>query len=247
MGFLDNFEKGLERFVTSAFSKTFKSELQPIEIAAAIRGEMDSKASIISRDRILAPNAFKVSLSSADFSRMATLGMPLIAELTELTTRHAQKQGFQFGAALSIKLIEDGTLNLGQIAVVSSSQELAVEWTPTLEVGGRRFNITKARTTVGRDATADIQITDPGLSRQHFEIVWDGKSAGVRDLGSTNGTKVSGQTISSAAIGTDTVINAGQSEFIFRVIANAVDSDVISPSRSNSNAGLAPNSGGELF
>lgn len=241
MGFLDNFEKGLERFVTSAFSKTFKSELQPIEIAAAIRGEMDSKASIISRDRILAPNSFKVSLSSSDFSRMAILGMPLIAELTELTARHAQKQGFQFGAALSIKLIEDGTLNLGQIAVSSSSQELAVEWTPTLEVGGRRFKITKARTTVGRDATADIQINDPGLSRQHFEIVWDGKSAGVRDLGSTNGTKVSGQTISSAAIGTDTVINAGQSEFIFRVIANAVDSDVVSPGTSASNAG------GDLF
>ncbi|MEY4981071.1 MAG: hypothetical protein RL174_409 [Actinomycetota bacterium] len=241
MGFLDNFEKGLERFVTSAFSKTFKSELQPIEIAAAIRSEMDSKASIISRDRILAPNSFKVSLSSADFSRMATLGMPLISELTELTTRHAQKQGFQFGAALSIKLIEDGTLNLGQISVSSSSQELAVEWTPTLEVGGRRFSITKARTTVGRDATADIQINDPGLSRQHFEIVWDGKSAGVRDLGSTNGTKVSGQTISSAAIGTDTVINAGQSEFIFRVIANAVDSDVVSPGTN------AANAGGDLF
>jgi hypothetical protein len=235
LGFLDNFEKGLERFVTSAFSKTFKSELQPIEIAAAIRGEMDAKASIISRDRILAPNSFKVSLSSADFGRMATLGMPLIAELTELTTRHAQKQGFQFGAALSIKLIEDGALNLGQITVISSSQDLAVEWAPTLEVGGKRFNISKSRTSVGRDASADIQIDDPGLSRQHFEIVWDGKRAGVRDLGSTNGTRVSGQVISSAAIGTDTVINAGQSEFIFRVIANAVDSDITSPA------------GGELF
>jgi hypothetical protein len=238
LGFLDNFEKGLERFVTGAFSKTFKSELQPIEIAAAIRGEMDSKASIISRDRILAPNSFKVSLSSSDFNRMATLGMPLIAELTELTTRHATKQGFQFGAALSIKLIEDGTLNIGQIQVVSSSQDLAVEWTPTLEVGGQRFSITKARTSVGRDASADIQINDPGLSRQHFEIVWDGKRAGVRDLGSTNGTRVTGQLISEAAIGTDTTISAGQSEFIFRVVASAVDDAVSAESKMP---------GGELF
>ncbi|MEY4424059.1 MAG: hypothetical protein RLZZ258_1162, partial [Actinomycetota bacterium] len=29
MGFLDNFEKGLERVVNGAFTKTFKSELQP--------------------------------------------------------------------------------------------------------------------------------------------------------------------------------------------------------------------------
>ena len=70
MGFLENFEKGLERVVTGAFSKTFKSELQPIEIASAIRAEMDSKASIVSRDRILAPNTFVVRLSAADFARM---------------------------------------------------------------------------------------------------------------------------------------------------------------------------------
>ena len=64
MGFLENFEKGLERIVTGAFSKTFKSELQPIEIAAAIRAEMDAKASIVSRDRILAPNTYTVRLAA---------------------------------------------------------------------------------------------------------------------------------------------------------------------------------------
>ncbi|MEY4390405.1 MAG: hypothetical protein RLZZ400_148, partial [Actinomycetota bacterium] len=60
MGILDGFEKGLERLVTGAFSKTFKSELQPIEIAAAIKNEMDAKASVVSRDRILVPNTFTV-------------------------------------------------------------------------------------------------------------------------------------------------------------------------------------------
>jgi hypothetical protein len=228
LGFLDNFEKGLERFVTSAFSKTFKSELQPIEIAAAIRAEMDAKASIISRDRILAPNSFQVSLSSADFSRMAALGMPLISELVELSTRHANKQNFQFGAALSIKLIEDSSLSIGQISVFSASQQLKVDWTPALEVNGQRYNLTQARTSVGRDASADIQVADPGLSRRHFEIVWDGKNAGVRDLGSTNGTRVAGRPITEAAIGADTVINAGQSEFVFRVIANATEAQASS-------------------
>ena len=235
MSFLENFEKGLERFVNGAFSKTFKSELQPVEIAAAIKNEMDAKSSILSRDRILAPNTFRVRLSSPDFARMRVLGNPLIVELKDLTERHAKKQGFQFGAALAISLAEDSTLAIGQIEVASHTQELEVEWTPAVDIAGQRYLLTKPRTTIGRDASADIQIDDPGLSRQHFEIVWDGKRAGVRDLGSTNGTRVSGQAISSAAIGTDTVINAGQSEFIFRVIANAVDSDITSPA------------GGELF
>ena len=222
MGFLENFEKGLERIVNGAFSKTFKSEIQPVEIAAAIRAEMDSKASILSRDRILAPNTFSVSLATPDFKRMATLGESLISELTELSTRHAVKQGFQFGAALSIKLVEDQTLNMAQVTVRSASQNTKVEWMPTLDVAGKRFLLNKAHTSVGRDASADIQIDDNGLSRKHFEILWDGKNAAVRDLRSTNGTMVAGKKIDEVAIADNTLIQAGRSDFTFRVIARTV-------------------------
>jgi hypothetical protein len=66
LGFLENFEKTLEKKVTGLFSKTFKSGLEPVEIAAAIKQEMDSKASILTRDRILVPNSYLVKLSSED-------------------------------------------------------------------------------------------------------------------------------------------------------------------------------------
>jgi hypothetical protein len=222
VGILDSFEKGLERVVTGAFSKTFKSELQPIEIGAAIKGEMDSKASIVSRDRILAPNAYTVYLSSADFKRMQSLGESLLFELNDQATRHAQRQKFQFGAGLLINVAEDGSLNLGQVRVTSNTAAVQVEWTPSLEVGGQRYMLTKSRTVVGRDATADIQVNDNGLSRAHFEVLWDGSKAGVRDLGSTNGTKINGRPITEVGIAADTVINAGHSEFVFRVIAKTV-------------------------
>jgi len=222
VGILDSFEKGLERVVTGAFSKTFKSELQPIEIGAAIKSEMDSKASIVSRDRILAPNAYTVYLSSADFKRMQSLGESLLFELNDQATRHAQRQKFQFGAGLLINVAEDGSLNLGQVRVTSNTAAVQVEWTPSLEVGGQRYMLTKSRTVVGRDATADIQVNDNGLSRAHFEVLWDGSKAGVRDLGSTNGTKINGRPITEVGIAADTVINAGHSEFVFRVIAKTV-------------------------
>jgi hypothetical protein len=223
LGFLENFEKGLERIVTGAFSKTFKSELQPIEIASAIRAEMDSKASIVSRDRILAPNTFVVRLSSADFTRMRALGSSLLNELNELTTRHAAKQRFQFGAALDIKLIEDGSLALGQLFVSSTTEQIEVSWTPAIDFNGQRFLLTGARTSVGRDVSADIQIDDSGLSRKHFELLWDGSKAGVRDLNSTNGTKLNGHTILESPINNEDVITAGRSEFVFRVVANKVN------------------------
>jgi hypothetical protein len=225
LGFLENFEKGLERIVTGAFSKTFKSELQPVEISSAIKNEMDAKSSILSRDRILAPNSYRVRLSSPDFARMAALGNPLISELTDLTTKHAKKQGFQFGAALVIRLSEDESLPIGQIEVQSHSEDVTVEWTPALDIAGQRYLLTKSRTVIGRDASSDIQVDDTGLSRNHFEVVWDGKSGGVRDLKSTNGTRVDGRPITETGIKADSVINAGHTDFIFRVVAKTVTNE----------------------
>lgn len=225
MGFLDNFEKGLERIVNGAFTKTFKSELQPVEISGQIKAEMDSKASILGRDRILAPNTFTVSLSTPDFKRMQSLGDSLITELTDLATKHAKKQGFQFGAALSLRLIEDPSMNLGQVSVRSATQNLEIEWMPSIEVADKRFFLKVGQTTVGRDGSADVQIADSGLSRQHFAVIWDGKNAAVRDLGSTNGTRVGGRTIKEVAIGADTEIQAGSSSFVFRVTARTASDD----------------------
>jgi hypothetical protein len=225
MGFLDNFEKGLERVVNGAFTKTFKSELQPVEISGHIRAEMDSKASILSRDRILAPNTFTVSLSVPDFKRMAALGDSLIEELTELATKHAKKQGFQFGAALAIKLIEDSTLNLGQVSVRSNTQNHEIEWMATLEVNGQRFMLKVGQTSIGRDVTADIQIQDNGLSRVHFAIIWDGRNAAAKDLKSTNGTRIDGRPISEVAISNDTQIQAGSNTFVYKVVARTINTD----------------------
>ena len=222
MGFLDNFEKGLERAINGAFSKTFKSELQPVEIASAIRVEMDAKSSIVSRDRILAPNSFLVRLASPDFNRMASLGQALIEELTEIVTKHAKRQNYQFGAAVAIKLQEDGSLPIGQVQVASQSQQLQVEWQPALEFAGQQVLLTKPRTTVGRDSSADIQVNDAGLSRQHFEVVWNGKQAGVRDLQSTNGTRLDGRPVKESGMLADSVITAGATQFVFRVIAKSV-------------------------
>src|SRR6187549_2916001 len=96
VGLLDNFEKGLERAVNGAFAKTFKSGLQPVEITAALRRELDTKAAVVSRDRILVPNKFVVRLSSEDYERMTGLGDALLDELTQLVQSHAAAQRYTF-------------------------------------------------------------------------------------------------------------------------------------------------------
>jgi hypothetical protein len=79
LGFVENFERRLERFVNGAFSKAFKSQLQPVEISAAIKAKMDKGAAVVDRDRILAPNAYSVRLSQADFSRLKPIAVASVA------------------------------------------------------------------------------------------------------------------------------------------------------------------------
>ena len=45
-------------------------------------------------------------------------------------------------------------------------------------------------TTLGREPTNDVVVTEPGASRQHAEIVESDDGFRLRDLNSTNGTFV---------------------------------------------------------
>ncbi|TMQ14242.1 MAG: FHA domain-containing protein [Deltaproteobacteria bacterium] len=53
---------------------------------------------------------------------------------------------------------------------------------------------------VGRSAPADVEIPDPGLSRQHARFTWDDHGIWVEDLQSTNGTRKNGERVSHARI-----------------------------------------------
>jgi hypothetical protein len=45
VGFLDSFERSVERLVGGAFAKAFSAGVHPVEIVAALKREMDSRAS----------------------------------------------------------------------------------------------------------------------------------------------------------------------------------------------------------
>ncbi|MDN3311966.1 DUF3662 and FHA domain-containing protein [Microbacterium oryzae] len=218
MGLLDSFEKGLERAVNSAFAKTFRSGLQPVEIASALRSELDKKAAVVTRDRVLVPNSFTVRVSPADGERMAALGPALTSELDEAVRAHAAKQGYSFPGPVSISLRPDDQVATGTIAVDSVTAEGRVEWRAVVEIAGRRHPLSRARTVIGRGSDADITIADPGTSRKHVEVLWDGERAMVRDLGSTNGSKLDGVPVGQAALSNGQVITIGRTDIVFRLV-----------------------------
>jgi len=221
VGLLDSFEKGLERAVNSAFAKTFRSGLQPVEIASALRSELDKKAAIVTRDRVLAPNSFTVRVSPADAERMDALGSALRTELDEIVRAHAAKQGYSFPGPVSIALRTDPDVATGTLGVDSVMAEGRVDWRAVVEIAGRRHPLERARTVIGRGSDADITIPDPGTSRRHVEVLWDGERAMVRDLGSTNGSKLDGRPVKQAALANGQVITIGRTDIVFRLVPSA--------------------------
>lgn len=228
---MDSFEKGLERAVNGAFAKTFKSGLQPIEITSALRRELDTKAAVVARDRILVPNRFTVRLSSGDYAKMTAIGPTLVDELSRLVQQHAAAQHYQFSGGITITLAEDPGLTQGVLGIDSVSVKGTVAWTPVLDVAGKRYPIVKNRTIIGRGHDADITVDDTGISRKHVEILWDGTRAEVNDLGSTNGSQLNDAPVHKAPLASDSVIIIGRTRIVFRVLAQSASDDRFSDLR----------------
>ena len=225
MGILDKFERGLERVFNGAFAKTFKSGLQPVEIIAALKREMDTNTSIVSRERILVPNRFHVIVSPTDYDRLSGMGDSLRDMLMREVETHAVQHRYQFPGGLSIKLMHDDSLSEGQLSIESRSVEGRVNWTPVVDVNGQRFHLHRGSNVIGRGTEAHITIEDSGASRRHAEIVWDGQRAGIRDLGSTNGTRCNGRRVAQAALDSDSLIEIGRTQLTFRIVPEAAPSD----------------------
>ena len=62
---------------------------------------------------------------------------------------------------------------------------------------GKAFPLEKEEILLGRDLANDIPISDPEISRRHARFMMQGESFLVEDLGSTNGTFLNGQRVSS--------------------------------------------------
>lgn len=60
---------------------------------------------------------------------------------------------------------------------------------------GRKFDLRKEGTIVGRSSKADIQIDQESISRNHAKLTGKGKQLHIEDMGSTNGTYVNDEQI----------------------------------------------------
>lgn len=121
MGLFDRVEQRLERAVNGAFARAFKSEVQPVEIASAIRRAMDDRAAVVGHGRTFVPNLFTVELSQTDFERLSAYDEELEKELIAAAQEHAESQRYQPGGPLQVNFAAADDLETGVFRLRTST------------------------------------------------------------------------------------------------------------------------------
>ncbi|MDR1710842.1 MAG: FHA domain-containing protein [Propionibacteriaceae bacterium] len=221
MGVFDRVEKKLEDAVGGVFARAFKGDVQPVEITARLQRELDSEASLLSRDRKLVPNEFHILLSPHDYSRLSPYSKTLNSEVIPQLLAYAAERGYIFNGDVTISYTEDEKLPIGRFKVTSAAvASVAVDEEPLLakpaalaiEVNGYKHPLTDLVLVIGRGTEAGLRINDPGISRQHARIVSTGQGYVIEDLGSTNGITVDGQKVQSAPLTVGTRLSIGNTQ-----------------------------------
>jgi hypothetical protein len=80
---------------------------------------------------------------------------------------------------------------------------------------GKRQEVDKRRVVIGRSKDADIQVTDPNVSRRHAELRQEGATYWLVDLDSTNGVEVGGKRVKRLKLEDGSRFTIGSTEITF--------------------------------
>ncbi len=91
---------------------------------------------------------------------------------------------------------------------------------------GTRFELDRPTLRLGRDSSADLQIHDTEVSRQHAEIRHHDRKFTLSDLSSSNGTFVNGEQISRHELTTGDQVQMGRTLMLFTGVADESPEDL---------------------
>jgi hypothetical protein len=189
---LKAFERRLERLVEGAFTKAFRSGLQPLEIGRRLVKELDAGRTV-GVHGVVAPNHFSVVLSPDDYERFDSFRDVLTRELADAAREHARDENYHFVGPVTVELGQDAGRRQGDLRVLATIEQGEGGWSAALVLpDGRRVALGEETAVIGRLPDCAVPLSDPQVSRHHAEVRRGPDGFRVVDLGSTNGTTVNG-------------------------------------------------------
>jgi hypothetical protein len=116
MSVLRNLESKLGGLVEGAFSRAFKSSVEPVELARKLAKEMEeSKMASVSRTYV--PNHYRVFLSPQDREQFASYEPALRKELSDYLLEHARAESLALTSRPLVEFMTDERLQLGEFGI----------------------------------------------------------------------------------------------------------------------------------
>ena len=116
MSILDSLESKIAGLVEGTFSRVFRSEVRPVEIARKLAREMEDHRSQ-SLSHTYVPNEYRVFLSPRDRDRFVDYEDALGDELGGYLLEHARREGFSLLSSPKISFETDPRLGLGEFGI----------------------------------------------------------------------------------------------------------------------------------
>jgi hypothetical protein len=152
------------------------------------------------------PHAYTVHVNPTDYELLAPAIKPLLSELRQAITNHATYEQYQLGADAVAAIVSDEAIARGKCNVVATSPEPAQHHAPVSVAentyflvlpDGTRQQLTEDDMTIGRSSTCTVVIADTNVSRVHAQLRLVDGTWTIEDRGSTNGTRVNKETLTS--------------------------------------------------
>ena len=185
MSVLRSIESKIAGLVEGTFSRAFRSEVRPVEIARKLAREMEEHRTF-ALSHTYVPNEYRVYLSPRDRERFADYEDALASELTGYLLEHARRERLVLMSRPVVEFETDDRLGLGEFGiqtrvVTPEPEDEAPPAAPESEASGR----TMIYSTAGRVAEP---LEERARSRQQTALVLlGGKRLVVGPAGATMG------------------------------------------------------------
>ena len=90
---------------------------------------------------------------------------------------------------------------------------------------GAGFRLDREKILIGRGPGVDRAFDDPAMSRQHAAIEFSGTGFRLRDLGSTNGTRLNGKAVQSEELRHGDRFEIGSRQFLLAIEVRETEPD----------------------
>jgi hypothetical protein len=209
-------ERSMENLFDGLFSRAFKSGVKPLQLGRKLLQIVDAERDVDAQGRRVVPNSYLIQLSPEDREGFADVEPTLLQELTVALREYISQEGYHVEGKARVALRTNPDLRRGKFDIDcrNITPEAAPAETPEAPTpaplltvvpsafdrppavlslpNGQRIELHEGHYILGRHLENDIVLNDTNVSRKHAEFVCAAGEVVVRDLGSTNGTKVNG-------------------------------------------------------